>query len=309
MQTRSERSACGPPPAPSAPTALAQTTVVVVAYGNRTLDLSWVPSRTPVVLVHNDDSVAEFWCPSSLVTHVHPGRNLGFGGGVNAALRHVKTRRVLLANPDTELTLQHWLVLDDAESEEIVTVPQHDDLGRPNSVVNLYPTAVALFAQAWRLGRWLPRGSRARALAARLLGRQGAAHVELLMPLCAGQEERLLPLGEYWVSGSVLSVDSERLRAVGGFSDRFFLYYEDVDLCGRLASRFPDMRVRLRSSAGPALHTVGASARSAGARKVRAIRRASALAYASGQQGRGWKACVAVLRLTSPPAADRGRAR
>lgn len=276
----------------------AMTTVVVVAYGSPALDLSWVPSGTPVVLVHNDDSVLEVRCASSLVTHVRPERNLGFGGGVNAALAHVQTRRVLLANPDTELTGRHWALLDDGEADEIVTVPQTDDLSRPNSVVNLYPTPLALLAQAWRLGRWLPRGSRTRTAAARLLGRQGIAHVALLAP-SSTQRERLLPLREHWVSGSLLSLDADRLRAVGGFSDRFFLYYEDVDVCARLAHRFPDMRIRLRSGAGPALHAVGGSASSAGARKVRRIRRESARRYAAGQRGRGWTTSAAVLALTS----------
>lgn len=283
------------------------TTVVVVAYGNRALHLSWVPSGTPVVLVHNDDSVVDVRCGSSLVTHVRPGRNLGFGGGVNVALAHVQTRRVLLVNPDTELTGQHWRLLDDGEADEIVTVPQIDELGRPNSVVNLYPTPLALLAQGWRLGRWLPRGSRARTAAARLLGRQGVAHVALLAP-SSTQAERLLPLREHWVSGSVLSLDADRLRAVGGFSDRFFLYYEDVDVCARLAHRFPDMRIGLRSGGGPALHTVGASASSAGARTVRRIRRESARRYATGQQGRRWSISAAALALTSLAAATAGEA-
>jgi N-acetylglucosaminyl-diphospho-decaprenol L-rhamnosyltransferase len=292
----------------SGTTTLANTTVVVVAYGNRRLDLSWVPDATPVVLVHNDDSLVAINCPSSLLTHVRPGRNLGFGQGVNEALRHVRTPRVLLANPDTELTPRHWALLDTGDADEIITVPQSDDLGRPNSVVNLYPTAAVLLAQAWRVGRWLPRGSRARALAARLLGRQGSVHVDLLTPTSAGQLERLLPLREFWVSGSLLSLHTERLRAVDGFSDRFFLYYEDVDVCARMAERFPEMRIRLRSGAGPALHTVGASARSAGARKVRHIRRQSAGRYAGAQKGRAWSTCAAVLALASVPVRQEAQA-
>lgn len=294
-------------PTSAAPTT-AQTTVVVVAYGNPTLELSWVPPDTPVVVVHNDDSVLDIRSASPLLTHVRPGRNLGFGSGVNAALDHVQTPRVLLANPDTDLTPQHWALLDSGDVDDVVTVPQHDDLGRPNSVVNPYPTPAALLAQAWRLGRWLPRGSRRRALAARLLGRQGAAHVELLTPTSVGEGERLLPLREYWVSGSLLSLDADRLRAVGGFSGRFFLYYEDVDLCARLAGRFPGMRVRLRPSSGSALHTVGASVPSAGARRVSRIRRHSARSYANGQQGAAWSACGAALAVTSLPTTGGGRA-
>jgi N-acetylglucosaminyl-diphospho-decaprenol L-rhamnosyltransferase len=275
-----------------------RTTVVVVLYGNAVLDLSWVPAGTPVVLVHNDDATRRVSCGSGLVTHVHAPRNLGFGGGVNAALPHVRTDRVLLANPDTVLRPGHWMLLDEGGPDDVVTVPQHDDRQVPGSVVNAYPSPAVLLAQAWRLGRWFPRGGRARGLVARLLLSSGRAHVELLAP--QRELEVRLPLTGYWVSGSLLSVDVERLRAVGGFSSRFFLYFEDVDLCGRLAAQFPAMRVRLRSAAGPALHSVGASAGRAGSRQVRRTRRESACAYAAERRGGLWPACRALLTATSP---------
>lgn len=272
-----------------------RTTVVVVLYGNTVLDLAWLPAGVAVVLVHNDDSLTELRCGSSSITHVRPAANVGFGQGVNLALERVRTERVLLVNPDTALTAGHWTLLDDGDPDDLVTVPQRNGQGQPASILNRYPTPALLLAQGWRLGRWFPRGGRGRALAARCLGRVGRTHVELLS---AQQNPEVgLPLATYWVSASLVSIDAERLRSVEGFSARFFLYFEDVDLCARLADRFPAMRVRLRSAAGPALHHVGGSIPRAGVRRVGRIRRRSARRYADGQAGGSWRVSGALLRI------------
>jgi len=38
-----------------------------------------------------------------------------------------------------------------------------------------------------------------------------------------------------WLAGMCLVVRSDAFRAIGGFDERYFLYCEDADLCGRLA--------------------------------------------------------------------------
>ena len=45
------------------------------------------------------------------------------------------------------------------------------------------------------------------------------------------------PLRVDWVAGMFMAFRSEAYRAVGGFDERFFLYYEDVDICRRLHTR------------------------------------------------------------------------
>jgi GT2 family glycosyltransferase len=52
-----------------------------------------------------------------------------------------------------------------------------------------------------------------------------------------------LPLSPDWVAGMFMLLRSETFAAVGGFDERYFLYYEDVDLCRRLRRRGYDVRL------------------------------------------------------------------
>ena len=42
------------------------------------------------------------------------------------------------------------------------------------------------------------------------------------------------PTSVDWVAGMFLLIRTEAFRSLGGFDDRFYLYYEDVDFCARL---------------------------------------------------------------------------
>ncbi len=68
------------------------------------------------------------------------------------------------------------------------------------------------------------------------------------------------PLATHWVSGGVLSLPAARFAEVGGFSPDLFLYFEDVDLCARLAERYPAMRIVV-PDVPAGIHDVGGSGR------------------------------------------------
>jgi N-acetylglucosaminyl-diphospho-decaprenol L-rhamnosyltransferase len=260
-------------------------TVVVVAYRTRSLDLSWVPSNAPVIVVHNDDALAEAAVDHRNVRHLRSAGNVGFGAAVNAALPLVDTERVVLSNPDVVARAEHWQALSCAPNDEVVAVPLLDGSGRLTSVVNAYPTPSSTLLTAYRVGRVFPRGSRVRELLARGLGAWGHSHVGL-----ASASGVVLPLSSHWASGALLSVATQRLRDVNGFDPAYFLYMEDVDLCRRLAARHPGMVVRIADVAS-AQHAVGGSATAASQRitvdrhYLTSIRR-----YAAGQRGVAWRA-------------------
>jgi N-acetylglucosaminyl-diphospho-decaprenol L-rhamnosyltransferase len=268
-----------------------RSTVLMVTYGLSSIQLDWIPDDVDVVVVHNDDRLHPSSVRHPRARHLHPGRNLGFGAGMNLALSDVTTDRVILCNPDTRLAPLHFEALDNADDATIVAIPLVEDDGTPNAVVNPYWSVPAFFATAWRVGRFVPRDSRGRALAARLLGSNGGAHVEAL-----AHRPGRWPLSERWVSGAVFSMPTASMRAVGGFDEDFFLYFEDAALQQRLARVDPSLMVELKAVA-PARHAVGGSVGEAETRVVARHRRSSARTYASRQPGIGWRLAQASLAV------------
>lgn len=51
------------------------------------------------------------------------------------------------------------------------------------------------------------------------------------------------PFHPDWVAGMFMLLRADAFRRVGGFDERYFLYYEDVDLCARLRRAGYDIRV------------------------------------------------------------------
>lgn len=229
-------------------------TAVYVLYGTNRLDLDWLPDGVPVICVHNDRRLAPEAIVRPGVEHVFCEDNIGFGAAANRAMSKVCTDRVVFLNPDTELTVKHWEALVCAGEDQIVTIPLVEPDGTPTIVSSSYPTPLGLVLAAYRLGRFVPRSG----LRGRLLRNPAGAR----------------PLSEAWASGAVLSIAVSRFNAIGGFDERFFLYYEDVDMCARLAAGFPTMTVEV-APVRAAIHGVGGAAVNAVDRELVVQERAS----------------------------------
>ncbi len=266
------------------------STAIIVAFATTSLDISWLPDEAGLVIVHNDDLLDDWLVDHPGVVHLRPGRNLGFGAAVDQAVERVETDRIVLVNPDVELTSEHWKALQSGSDDAVITVPLVDAEGRPTSVVSAYPTPASHAVSGLRLGHLAPRGGAVRRLASPVLGRWGRAHAESLN----GTSGRW-PLSERWVSGAVMSISRARFDAVAGFDHRYFLYYEDVDLCTRLARSFPSME-GVVADVAPGHHAVGASDRDDQRNSpVEGIRLASAITYARSRPGPSWRACSMLL--------------
>jgi GT2 family glycosyltransferase len=178
--------------------------VVVVAYGRPDLlERSLLPVLSfPVTVVDNSSSAeVAAVCERLGVRYLDPGRNGGFGAGVNYALTHRTDPHadVLLLNPDAVverddvLRLQQALISDPALAS--VAPSQVDEDGHPSRVTWPFPTPGGAALVAAGLGRLLDRR----------LPRDG------------------------FVIGSVMLLRVEALEQVGGFDESFFLYAEETD--------------------------------------------------------------------------------
>ena len=81
-----------------------------------------------------------------------------------------------------------------------------------------------------------------------------------------------------WLSGACVLARREALPRSGGFDERYFLYWEDADLCRRLRAR--GAHVRYVPSA-VAVHRVGHSSRTARRSSVRAFHESAYVYYAT----------------------------
>ena len=81
-----------------------------------------------------------------------------------------------------------------------------------------------------------------------------------------------------WLSGACMLARREAFEAVKGFDDRYFLYWEDADLCRRLRARGYHVRYVPGASA---IHRVGHSTRTARIASIRAFHDSAYLYYAT----------------------------
>lgn len=139
--------------------------------------------------------------------------NLGYAKAVNVGLREARGDYVLILNPDCILATEalHQL-LSFTESDERIGIVGPMLL---NCDGTLQPS-----------GR---RAQRLIHIALSLIGLRGAVEVRLLGK---GRDYRTASDVEE-VSGAAMFCRRKALMEVGGMDERFFLYFEDVDLCIR----------------------------------------------------------------------------
>jgi GT2 family glycosyltransferase len=81
-----------------------------------------------------------------------------------------------------------------------------------------------------------------------------------------------------WVSGACMLVRRAAFDEVGGFDARYFLYWEDADLCRRLRARGHEIRY---VPAATAVHRVGHSSKTARAASIKAFHESAYLYYST----------------------------
>lgn len=128
-------------------------------------------------------------------------RPQGFGANHNAAARRAGGAYFCVLNPDIRFPLDPFPALLQALNAETGVVAPRvvNPEGADEDHARPFPTAAGILAKA-------------------VLGRRGYD---------AGPHPD-------WVAGMFMLLRTDTFRAAGGFDERYFLYYEDVDLCARL---------------------------------------------------------------------------
>lgn len=218
----------------------------------------------------------------SQVALIRNRENAGFGRGVNQAVALASENNVLLLNPDCHLTAGALALLEDelaAHPECAITAPRVlDDDGTVQGSVRGDPTLLTgLFGRTTLLTRLFPQATLARSNVRTLGGANGHENVVA-----------------DWVSGACMLVRRDVMRAVGGFDPRYFLYWEDADLCRRL--RVAGYSTRYVPAA-VVTHIGGGSSRSARALATRAFHRSAYIYYSTHVARNGVSRAAAWLLL------------
>ncbi|MCC6830147.1 MAG: glycosyltransferase family 2 protein [Thermoleophilia bacterium] len=176
-------------------------------------------------------------------------RNAGFAVAANRGLAGAETGAVLVLNPDAHMSPRDLLACLDRlaadPSAGVLTPRVVDQTGRFDGRCRRgFPTVPAALGVLTGLDRRFPR----------LLGGYTMAWRD------PGE-----PVDVVAVSGAVMFIRTEALRAAGGFDERYFMYAEDMDLCIRIARL--GWRIRYWPGA-TAVHAGGASGRPVAAREA-----------------------------------------
>ena len=182
-------------------------------------------------------------------------RNRGFGAAVNQGLAKTRGPLVLIVNP-------HCLIEPGTVGTLAKALGSHDDCAVAGPRVFGDPRlALSAFGRSSLLARLFPRAG---------MTPGSLSDAELEMPGLAVEVD--------WVSGACMLARRAALRAVGGFDERYFLYWEDADLCCRLRGAgwtvryVPEARVQ---------HVTGGPRRQAAPSAVRAFHDSAFLYYAT----------------------------
>ncbi len=211
-------------------------TAEVIVVDNASTDGSADLAETEV-----RDDPAACWLRVRRLAH-----NAGFGAALNLIAAEARSPWLAFSNADVEIPTGGLAllptVLGAAEPDVALLGPAIlAPTGALESSVGRFPTLARLLA-----GRRRPRAERGRLPAAA----QTAGDVD-------------------WLTGACLFARREVFAGVGGFDERFFLYYEDVDLAARV--RAAGHRV-VYEPALRLVHTAPHHRRPVGARIERTIR-------------------------------------
>ena len=195
---------------------------------------------------------------------LHNRENVGFARGVNQGLAATSAATVLIMNPDCRLergavdALKAELERGDrvALAGPRILNPdgsvQGSARGDPDMLTGLFGRTAAL---------------------RRLLPQLGISKRNVIAADDAGASSEV-----DWVSGACMLARRSALERVRGFDERYFLYWEDADLCRRLRAEGYQIRYVPRATA---VHRVGHSSRVARSSSIRAFHESAYLYYST----------------------------
>lgn len=153
------------------------------------------------------------------VKFIQTGKNLGMGGGNNAGIRAAEGKYVLILNPDI-------FVFQNSLQKMLDYAKTHDELGALAPRLLNPDRSVQETCYRWHK-IYTPIFRRT------FLGCTSFGKKELKRFLMSDWDHASTREVD-WIQGSCLLIPKKVLNEVGLFDERFFMYFEDTDLCRRI---------------------------------------------------------------------------
>jgi GT2 family glycosyltransferase len=155
------------------------------------------------------------------VEFLHPDSNIGYGAAHNMALARMDSDFHLILNPDVEMAEDALLKGTEylARHADVAMISPHatNAIGQTQYLCKRYPSVLVFALRAFAPGfmrEWF----------------RSYLYSYEMRENCGERATADVPL----VSGCCMYARTGALRQVAGFSDRFFMYFEDFDLSLRL---------------------------------------------------------------------------
>lgn len=172
-----------------------------------------------IVVVNNDLEDLEAQLPKEALGDmglINTGKNVGYGAGCNVGARMAKGEILCFLNPDTILLNENiGKLLRQFKKDSKIGLIGPKLISGENKV------------QWWCAGKELTPGSI-------ILNNLGYKRDKKIW-------ESQVPIECAWVSGAALFIRKDLFDKLDGFDEKFFMYFEDIDLCKR--ARMADYKV------------------------------------------------------------------
>lgn len=194
-------------------------TAIVVLYHSKHLINSFINNiqslitgLEEIILVDNsNEDLSEF--ENHLVKTIHPSENIGYGAAINLGVKKATNNIIVAMNPDIEIT--RWELPGDWISNNLIIasgIPSEWTSIRkfPSLLYDMTRLSVKNLARPFQWIHYL----------------SGSISLENIVN----------PKQVDWVSGAMVISNKKTLRKLGGFDEKYFLFYEEIDLCQRATS-------------------------------------------------------------------------
>lgn len=144
-------------------------------------------------------------------------KNHGFGYGYNVGAKYASGQYLLINNPDKSMPsdgLEKLIAQMESDTSIGILAPKirHPD-GSLRSSIRRFPRIIDLLSRRSALGKICPRSLR--------------RYLMLDVDMDHTQEVE-------WVVGGCFFIRTDLFKKLDGFDERFFLFFEDTDLCRRV---------------------------------------------------------------------------